>query len=129
MHWKFKNNKKPTVSGGPFGAEKYQLAFLYFNWLNETIAGQLKYEEEYLGSAKYLPIELHMVLTHVKMKGDFKRSLKTNFGVAVFSFKYAVGIHFGWKIFLIPPPPNNNRCFCIPSWRTFTNSGHLIDHR
>lgn len=90
LHWKFPTNERPTVTGGPLGVARYQLEFMYFNWLNESVVGELKHEGIYFGTPKFVPMELHMVLTHSNMAGDFKKAFETNFGLAVLSFKYAV---------------------------------------
>ncbi|XP_073838696.1 uncharacterized protein isoform X2 [Musca autumnalis] len=90
MEWIFKNNAKPTITYGPFGDAKYQLEFMYFSWFNESLAAQLKYEDWYPGNITYVPVEMHMVLTHINFKGDYHKAKETNYGVAVLSFKHVI---------------------------------------
>lgn len=89
--FRYKEGRRPTLSKGPFGNETYRFEFLYLNWINESVAEQIYDPNSFGEKGCHVQVELHMVFTHVNCGGNIDLATRTNFGVAVLSFRHMVG--------------------------------------
>lgn len=69
-------NITATIFGGPYGEDKFQLAFMYFNWLNKHHT-----------TINAFPMELHLVFYNRIYESVLKASVE-NYGITIWSFRY-----------------------------------------
>lgn len=80
----YKNNKPPTLTEGLFQNETFELAFMYYLWLNHS-----GWNITQITPDSVIPAELHMVFINAKY-GTYERAVTKKNGVVIQTFGHQV---------------------------------------